>query len=62
MRRGKSTANSQVRCLILPPDGMELTLGVYGDASALLKRKRVAVGRLLDWVRQQRNSAATSAG
>jgi hypothetical protein len=44
-----------------PPGGMELTLGVYGDDIAILKRKRVAVGRLLDRVRQQRKPAEVRA-
>lgn len=45
-----------------PPGGMELTLGVYGDDNALLKRKRAAVDRMLRWVEKQRKTTQTRTG
>ena len=33
---------------------MALTLGVYGDAGALLVRKRQAIGQMTRWIAEQR--------
>ncbi len=41
-----------------PPGGMSMTLGVYGDPDALLKRKREAVRELENWVAEQRAERA----
>lgn len=40
-----------------PSGGLKLTLGVYGDADALLDRKREAICQLENWYQEQRRPA-----
>lgn len=43
-----------------PSGGLKLTLGVYGDADALLDRKRDAIRQLESWYQEQREPAKRS--
>ena len=45
-----------------PPGGLDLTLGVYGDRDALLKRKRTAIERMVRWIEGQREKAKAASG
>ena len=45
-----------------PSSGLKLTLGVYGDADALLDRKRDAIRQLENWYQEQRQPAQRSLG
>ncbi len=41
---------------------MDLTLGTYGDESALLDRKRRAVARMVEWIGKQHENAKAATG
>ena len=52
-------------CLLMrhtPPGGMALTLGVYGDPDALLKRKRAALAMMARWIDAQRSDVEAATG
>ena len=52
-------------CMLMrhrPPGGMDLTLGVYGDPDALLKRKRAALGTMARWIDAQRTDVEAATG
>ena len=44
------------------PGGLDLTLGVYGDPDALLKRKRAALGTMARWIEAERTDVEAATG